>query len=535
MNRNQAALTRRTFLKAVGAGAAAWAATCWLPRRGLAASPGSIKRIVLVHAPGGVRWTASFDGQRDVRHNPWGVLPWSLVGRGRSPAWGFSRLLLQKPLWQTATNWAGTIYPYLASDDPAHYNVAAPRLSSWPGAVLPSVADLASAIAVVRVSGNPGGAFELDHASASRALYTGYPSGQAGLVTVLHDALRKQLGSEMDQRYPLPSVSVSQPGWSLGLGELASARPIFLTGAAALPSEGAGPSSAGWGAAAEAELDLLFAGSRCDSDEQAAADFIHDKAAADAHVAQLIDPALKLYERPVGASPALGTLVDGRTPLTNDMLAEVFGLASDQTAAGDLWFDIFSAQQSSAQPTWSATDNSFGLNGALAVRLLQVGAPIVSITVGAFDTHSCEVVDPYQQRPMTTQVPALGRLLAGLAFALRQAADPTTPGASLWDSTVVFVCSEFGRGGGDVGDNGFTSPNGSNDGGSDHDPWSAWPLLGGPVSAGGQLLTDSINGGFFHQNRVFATLLRGLGVDDGNNAYLPYGTFAPIPGLVRGV
>jgi hypothetical protein len=534
LRRAPSALTRRAFLQTIGAGAAAWAVTCLRARRSLAAQP-SIKRVVIVHAPGGVRWTASFDGQLDVRRNPWGVLPWSVVARGRAPAWGFSRLLVQKPLWQTATDWTGTIYPYLASDDPAHYNVAAPLLPSWQGAPLPSLADLAASIAVVRVGGNPGGAFELDHASASRALYSGSPSGQAGLVTVLHDALRRQLGAETDRRYPLPAVTVAQPGWSLGTGELAPARPIFLTSAAELPSEGADQAVAPWGSAAEAELDRAFAGSRCASDAQAAADFINDKAAADAHVAQLIDPALKLYERPSGASPALGTLVDGATPLTNDMLAEVFGLSSAQAPAGDLWFDIFAGAQSSAQPTWSAADNSFGLSGALAVRLLQVGAPIVSITVGAFDTHSCEVVDPSERRPGTTQVPALGRLLAGLAFALARTADPSAPGASLWDSTVVFACSEFGRGGDDVGSNGFNSPNGSNGGGSDHDAWSAWPILGGPVGAGGQLIADSQNGGFFHQNRIFSTLLKGLGVDDGNNPWLPYGTFAPIPGLVRGV
>jgi uncharacterized protein (DUF1501 family) len=135
---------------------------------------------------------------------------------------------------------------------------------------------------------------------------------------------------------------------------------------------------------------------------------------------------------------------------------------------------------------------------------------------------------------MTTQVAALGRLLAGLAFTLQVVADPLAPGSTLWDSTVVLACSEFGRGGTTVGPNGFNSQNGANDGGSDHDPWSAWPLFGGPVVAGGQLVADA-DGSFYQQNRIFTTLLKGLGVDEENNTYLPYGTFPPIPGLLGGV
>jgi hypothetical protein len=216
------------------------------------------------------------------------------------------------------------------------------------------------------------------------------------------------------------------------------------------------------------------------------------------------------------------------------MLAEVFGLTAEATPAGDFWQDIFAATQSTARPTWDAAANPFGLNGALALRLLQIGAPMVSITVGAFDTHSYEVIDPYLQRPMTTQIAALGRTLASLAFVLQKTADPMAPGVSLWDSTVVMVCSEFGRGGTDVGPNGFNTQSGADAGGSGHDAWSAWPLFGGPVIAGGQLVADT-DGGFYQQNRVFTTLLKGLGVDDENNAYLPYAAFPPIPGLVVGV
>ena len=77
---------------------------------------------------------------------------------------------------------------------------------------------------------------------------------------------------------------------------------------------------------------------------------------------------------------------------------------------------------------------------------------------------------------------------------------------------------------------------GANLGGSDHDAWSGWPILGGPVAGGGKLFTDpSVKNGYFHQNRVFTTLLKGLGVEDAHSAYLPYNVFPPLPGVIRGV
>ncbi|HZS36901.1 MAG TPA: DUF1501 domain-containing protein [Polyangia bacterium] len=491
--------------------------------------------MIIVHAPGAPRWSASFDAQSDLKHNPWGVMPWSTVGRGQAPQWGFSRMILQRPLAQTTTSWATNIYPYLQSDDPAHYNVVQPALKSpgWKGALLPTYADIANDVAVVRLTGNPGGQFDGDHASASHTLYTGYRSGQIGLATVMHKALRDQLGAQFDAQYPLPAVSVGQPAWSFGVGDYAGARPIFLTSPSGLPTTDPGKSVSAWGRKAEGELDAAFQASRQAFMAQSASDFINDKMAGDAHVTQLINPALHLA---TPGAAALGTLIDGTTPVTNDMLNEVFGLDNTITPAGDLLFDCFGALASSTTPTWnSTTTNNFGFSGALAVRLLQIGAPLVSVTMGSWDTHSYEVIDPQNKHPQTVQVAMLGRMLAALDFALKNIADPLSPGVSLWDSTVVFVCSEFGRGGNNIGTNGFNSPDGQNDGGSDHDPFAGWPIFGGPVEAGGRLLTDSGNGGFYHQNRVYTTVLKGLGIDDVNNAYLPYGTFAPISGLIRGV
>jgi hypothetical protein len=534
-------VSRRSFLRTAGAAGGALAATLWLPRRARsmpAAAP--ITRVLIVNAPGAPRWTASFDGQTDVKRNPWGLLPWSLVGRGSAPAWGFSRMLVQRPLPQAATDWSGAIYPYLSSDDPAHHNVATVPLTknaAFGGAALPSFADLASDVAVVRLTGNPGGPFDGDHASARHTLTTGFRSGQIGLLTAMHYALREQLGAAFDERYALPAVSIGEPAWSFGVGDYAGARPIFLSSPNALPTKDPGKSLSPWGRKAEAELDAAFQASRQAFMGQSASDFMNDKAAGDAHVSQLVNPALRVASAPATGqpSPALGTLIDGTTPVTNDMLAETFGLTSLATSEGDITFDAFGALGGTTSPTWTAADNAFALNGAAAVRLLQLGAPLVSVAVGNFDTHSYEVIDPQAKRPQTVQTVLLARLLCGLSFALKRIADPAQAGRSLWDSTVIVVCSEFGRGGSNIGPNGFNSPNGQNDGGSDHDMFSGWPILGGPVAVGGQLLTDEANGGFFQQNRVFTTVMKGLGIEDAQNAYLPYGTFPPIPGLVRGL
>jgi uncharacterized protein (DUF1501 family) len=294
-----------------------------------------------------------------------------------------------------------------------------------------------------------------------------------------------------------------------------------------------------WGRKAEAMLDAAYRDSRQAFMAQAVDDFISDKANGDAHVVQLVNPALHLATPPPAGtpSPSLGMLADGSGPLTNDMLAEVFGLDTAHTPPGDVFLDVFGALQDTQAPTWKLTDNAFGLNAAVAVRLLQIGAPVVSVSVGSFDTHSYEVIDPQNKRPQTAQIVSLARVLAGLEFVLQRIADPVAAGKTLWDSTVVFLCSEFGRGGGNIGPNGFNSPSGQNDGGSDHDPWSAWPVMGGPVLGRGQLLVDAGGApaarGFFQQNRVFTSILSAMGIDDANNPYLPYGTFPPIPGLLH--
>ncbi len=529
------AYTRRDFLK-TGAAATAGALTLWLPRGARSAVTGPVKRAIIVNAPGGLRWTASFDGQTDAKRNPWGILPWSLVGRGAAPQWGFSRMLVQRPLMIDVTDWKGTVYPYLSSNNPAHFNLKRPVLTKnvqWKGALLPTFADIANETAVVRVTGNPGGPFNGDHASARHALCTGYPSGQTGLVAMFQHALKTQLGAAFAKFYPLPAVSVGEPAFSFGIERFASSLPIFLSDATSLPTTDRGSSAAAWANQVQAAMEQARGAARKVFIAPTAAEKESPKPASAAYVTELSNPALRLLLPRSPSSPALGTLVDGVTPVTNDMLSELFGISSAMTPRGDILFDAFGALASSTAPTWTADQNEFGLDGALAVRLLQAGAPVVSLAVGDFDTHSFEVVGPQAGYPHPVQIVQLARLLTGLEFALKNIADPQLPARSLWESTVVLVCSEFGRGGDNIGRNGFNASHGQINAGSDHDPACGWPVLGGPVAAGGRLIKDHANGGFFHQNRVFTTVLNGMGIENGNNPYLPYRTFPPIPGLLK--
>jgi hypothetical protein len=437
--------------------------------------------MIVVNARGGVRWSASFDAHADLQQNPWGVLPWSeIVQRGAAPAWGFSRMLVQRPLSRRAVG--VDVRPYLASSDPADYNVSRPTLQhpGWRGARLPSYADVASEVAMARVKADPGGPFVGDHRSAQHLLGTGYREGRTGIVTAAHQALQRRRVSGAEG---LPAVAIGQSAFSLAGGEVSAARPLVLRRALDL----AGPGAA--------------AGPR------------------------LADPALRLAAPSTGDT-ALGALVDGG-PLTNGMLAEVFGLGSALTPPGDILFDAFGAAQGRSDPTWKAAENDFGLQGALAVRLLQLGAPLVTLAVGGFDTHTHEALDPTGRHSHAAQVVELARMLAALRFTLGNVADPGLAGRSLWDTTAIVVCSEFGRSG--VVD-GFNGPAA----GSSHDPWSAWPVLGGPIAAGGRVLADPrAEDGAFHQNRVFSSILQSMGVDGGPGAHLPLHAFPPIPGLLE--
>jgi hypothetical protein len=550
--KNRRSISRRTFLKSAAAAGAVASSTLWLPRHTRASSPaGPIRRIIIINAPGGVRWATHWDGAGDVVHNPWGIVnnptsrTWTspavtgAAGAAKAPAFGLSRMLVQKPQWTKDTDWP-SMYAYLSSDAAADYNLSRPQMSAaWTPAgkptVIPNALDMAASTSVVRLTANPGGTFNSDHLSATHQLVTGLPAGQVGVVTAMQHALETALGSAFASTYAMPAVSMGPAGWALGAGDFAKSRPIYLGGA--LPDTDPGNSVARWGSPLEGDWDQDLLASMQQYAGQSIADYVNDKVNGDAHVKQLVLPSLHLGANPTAT---FGTLIDGHTPVTNAMLWEVFGLGSAATVAGDPYWDVYASDQSTLTPSWAA-GSSFGTGAATAVRFLQMGSPVVSLGLNVtYDSHSGEVQNFTTFRTQAGCAVAVQRTLAGLAFALQRIGDPLAPTKSLWDSTVVFVCSEFGRGSGSP--NGFASPTGADGGGSGHGEWSAWPVLGGPVLGGGTIIKDPTAdpttnpAGFFSQSRLYTTLLAGMGVSGSNSTYFDYSQLPPIAGsLISGV
>lgn len=98
---------------------------------------------------------------------------------------------------------------------------------------------------------------------------------------------------------------------------------------------------------------------------------------------------------------------------------------------------------------------SAGARFLVARRLVEAGARVVTVTYGAWDTHS------YHYRGIETQMPDLDKAFAGLIQDLDQ--------RGLLDSTLVLISSEFGR-----------TPKVNAGGGRDH-----WPRVFSIVMAGG--------------------------------------------------
>ena len=107
---------------------------------------------------------------------------------------------------------------------------------------------------------------------------------------------------------------------------------------------------------------------------------------------------------------------------------------------------------------------SAGARFLVARRLIEAGVRFVTVTYGAWDTHS------YHYRGILTQMPDLDRAFAGL---IRDLDD-----RGLLDSTLVVVNSEFGR-----------TPKVNAGGGRDH-----WPRVFSVVLAGGGIKRGQVYG-----------------------------------------
>lgn len=116
------------------------------------------------------------------------------------------------------------------------------------------------------------------------------------------------------------------------------------------------------------------------------------------------------------------------------------------------------------QPAGPVIRPAAGARFLIARRLVEAGVRFVTVTFGAWDTHS------YHYRGIEPQMPDLDRGFAGLITDLDQ--------RGMLDSTLVLITSEFGR-----------TPKVNAGGGRDH-----WPRVFSIVMAGGGVKRGSVFG-----------------------------------------
>jgi hypothetical protein len=141
--------------------------------------------------------------------------------------------------------------------------------------------------------------------------------------------------------------------------------------------------------------------------------------------------------------------------LASPAAREAFSLKGEDQATRDLY---------GMKPWGPVIRPSAGARFLIARRLIEAGARFVTVTYGAWDTHS------YHYRSIEPQMPDFDKAFAGLILDLEA--------RGLLDSTLVTVTSEFGR-----------TPKVNAGGGRDH-----WPRVFSIVLAGGGAKRGQIYG-----------------------------------------
>ncbi len=163
-----------------------------------------------------------------------------------------------------------------------------------------------------------------------------------------------------------------------------------------------------------------------------------------------------------------------------------------------------------------------GASAMLAVRLRQLGCAGVTISTGNWDLHSNEL------NALPGRAFQIGQAIAGLVDHLSRIPDSVVPGATLLDTTVITVLTDFNRGNWSVG-SGFNGNNGSDHRtNEDKTAFQCIPIIGGGLP-GGKLLGEIGSDGSpvgasptYTTKQVLATVVDLLGLPAG--AYFPGAT-----------
>lgn len=361
---------------------------------------------------------------------------------------------------------------------------------------MPAVPQIANDIAVLAgVDHEPGSpdAVAVDHFLGDIGVATGDPMATAtGAGRGLLSVIQKDHPGYMNGSIVLPPFDIGLSSFGRGEGDFAAFRPIALQSATEFTGRSAGSATAEraeWARTIREKRDERFVAKRAPHVAPYLAAARDAKIHSRAYAAALRDPALDLVGAPQASFGGV----------TNAQLLEVLG---GGPFGGGQW----------------------GLETAFALRLVQLGVPAVSVMRYLYDTHSDE------KTLMPMDAGDLGRQLAGLHFLLHRMVNPQT-GLPLWNRTVVIVVSEFSRDNVDPA-TGFNSADGSDHNGTPATRNQCWPIMGGPITAGGarigRLDPDTLQPveSAMSVRSVLSTLLDVLGID-----HTRYWSDAPIASL----
>jgi uncharacterized protein (DUF1501 family) len=475
---------RRDLLRLTAGGLAL--VTMPMLRRIASGAPGTTaraRRLLVLNLAGGVRSSAGFLAATATRLNPWGVIP------GVGGAFALGRLL---------DDTLGSA-PSIPADD---YQLG----PAWRSARVPRFREIAGQFSVV-------GTWSTDRGYHARARLE-EPSGDAtgvapGLLTRVAAGLTRLAGKDLE----IPAFHLT-PRARFGGGNGAMARyvPVELETWTNLPSVGDTDAHADlvtghdWstGTGMRERFDRARVASRAGLGQ-----ILVDTVASHRRGSRIIGSRLAMPDMAVGLpvlrAAALGTVqLDGvgAIPLTNAMLAELF-------------------TRCLGPGTYEHPSHDDALDAALAVRLLQLGSPAVTLELGSFDLHSGE----RQNAPPLYAY--LGRLWAALRWLLPRLSDPSGEG-SLFDRTLVVTMSDFGRDA--AGPTGWNAGEGSDHGNDPACFYLAHAVMGAGI-AGGRLIggvrTDTFDargaGGVSAPPQLLATMLAALGLDPADDEYgLPH-------------
>lgn len=472
--------SRRDLIRLAAGGLAL--AALPMVRRIAGGAPGSAaraRRLLILNLTGGIRSSAGFLASAQYRLNPYGLIP------GVGGPFALGRLLDDS--LQSA--------PPIPDGD----YVLGP---AWSGARVPRLREVAARFSVLGTWSTERG----NHARARLEEPSGDPAGvQPGLLTRIAAGLARATGADL----AMPAFHLT-PVARFGGGEGAVARhvPVALETWKNLPSTGA----------ADPNADLVT-GRDWVRDEAMRERFDRRRVASRAGLGRILTDAATAHHRggrtigarlampdmavgdPAQSTAALGTVrLDGAgaVPLTNGMLAELF-----RKCRGPGAYD---------RPR---VDDA--LDAALAVRMLQLGSPAVTVELPNFDLHSGE------REKAPPLYAYLGRLWATLSWLLPRIDDPSGEG-SLLDRTLVVTMSDFGRDPG--GPTGWNAGEGTDHGNDPACYYLAHAVMGGGVS-GGRLIdgvrTDTYDArgisGMSTPPQLLATLLHALGLDPADEEY----------------